>query len=221
MMTPMNDALRAAIAADFAPVQPLPAPVRRAMPVVPLAALLLLAAPIAFDFRDLVTLGCTWSWGASALQTSAGLATIVLALRESVPGRGWPAPALAITVVGIVLLFVGVTLGSWNTSPVALSRGWWEIGGLCLVGSAGSALPVVALSAVLIVGAFPLKPAWTGALAGVGGGLIADAGWRLFCHFSDPAHVMASHLGAIALAAVAGSLLTSSLDRNWTAQRPG
>ena len=41
--------------------------------------------------------------------------------------------------------------------------------------------------------AFPLRPRIAGALYGLGAGLMADAGWRLFCHFSNPAHVFGAH----------------------------
>ncbi len=36
-----------------------------------------------------------------------------------------------------------------------------------------------------------------GALAGLGAGLVSDASWRLYCHVSDPGHVLVAHAGAI------------------------
>jgi hypothetical protein len=61
----MNDAsvglpppeLRRAIAADLAPVRPLPPPWQRALALAPIALVLLVAAPIVFQFRDLDALG--------------------------------------------------------------------------------------------------------------------------------------------------------------------
>jgi hypothetical protein len=50
-----------------------------------------------------------------------------------------------------------------------------------------------------------------GALLGLGAGLIADAGWRIFCHFSEPAHVLSAHLAAIVMSTAIGSLLTARL----------
>jgi hypothetical protein len=40
---------------------------------------------------------------------------------------------------------------------------------------------------------------------------MSDAGWRLFCHFSEPAHVLAGHLGGIALATIIGAWLARRL----------
>lgn len=77
----IDERLRAAIAADLAPVRPLSSPWRRVMVLLPFALLLLLAAPVVFEFRDLSPLGWLWSWGASIAQTAAGLAIAALALR--------------------------------------------------------------------------------------------------------------------------------------------
>ena len=63
----------------------------------------------------------------------------------------------------------------------------------------------IAASAVLSTRAFPLRPAVAGALYGLGAGLIADAGLRLWCEFSAPAHVLAAHLGAVILSMALGA----------------
>jgi hypothetical protein len=212
-MAMMNDTLRTAIAADLTPVQPLASPARRAMTVVPLAVVLLVAAPLVFAFRDLAALGWFWSWGASIVQTIVGVTVITLALREAVPGRSLGRSALVTVISAVALLLLAVTFGSWSASPITVARAWWEIGGMCLVGSATSALPAIVLASILVVRAFPLQPARTGAMAGLGAGLLADAGWRLFCHFSEPAHVVIAHLGGVAAAALIGAGLTTWLVR--------
>jgi hypothetical protein len=203
----MNESLRLAIASDLAPVAPLASPARRALPLVPLAALLLLAAPLTFEFRDLTALGWRWSWGASLLQIVIGFAVVTLALRQAVPGRGWPTSAIALTVAAIVLLFAVITFGTWSASPVTLRRQWWVVGAICAVFSTATALPVVVATALLANRAFPLHPRLTGGLAGLGAGLMADAGWRLFCHYSEPAHVLAAHFGGVVIAAAIGASL--------------
>lgn len=48
---------------------------------------------------------------------------------------------------------------------------------------------------VLAARAYPTRPVVAGALLGLGAGLMANAGWRLFCHFSEPAHVLSAHVG--------------------------
>lgn len=89
---------------------------------------------------------------------------------------------------------------------------------MCAIGSATSALPVVVLGSILVVRAFPLRPARTGALAGLGAGLLADAGWRLFCHFSEPAHVIVAHLGGVGVATIVAAWLTSWMVRREAAR---
>ena len=212
----MNETLRSKIGADLSPVRPLAPPLQRTLVIVPFALLLVAAAPLVFNFRDLAPLGWIWSWGASLAQTVVGLVVIALALRNAVPGREWSTAAMAALVVTIVALFAAITLATWSASPVDLTRSWWQIGAICAVASATSALPVVVLAAVLVVRAFPLRPLMTGAIAGVGAGLIADAGWRLFCHYSEPAHVLGAHFGGVLLASAVGALLVRRL---WHAER--
>jgi hypothetical protein len=43
-------------------------------------------------------------------------------------------------------------------------------------------------------------------MAGLGSGLLADSGWRLYCEVSDPVHVLTSHAGAIVALTLLGLL---------------
>jgi hypothetical protein len=206
--------LRVRIEADYTAVRPLPSPLIRAMSVAPFAILALVAAPVFFNVRsDADRLGLTMMWGASLLQTVFGFIVIIAALRESVPGRAWSRVALAVWFISPLLLLTAVTLASWQMSEIPLQRGWWLVGLVCVGGSAATALPIVALANVLAARAYPTRPAIAGLLLGVGAGLMADAGWRLFCHFSEPSHVLSAHLGGVALAAFAGAALAVTLRR--------
>lgn len=208
-------ALRAAIARDLAPAPPLPPPLMRLMAVLPLALLLLVAAPLTFEFRvDLGRLGWTMGWGFSVAQIALGLALIAAALREAIPGRTWSRAGLAGWIAIALAGFACVTIASWMASPVRLRGGWWGVSALCLMGSAAGALPVVALGSVLAARAWPTRPAIVGLLVGLGAGLLSDAGWRLFCHFSEPSHVLAGHLGGLVVAALIGAGLMSLLRRS-------
>lgn len=179
--------LRDRLAADYHPVRALRSPWTRALWVLPVAVLALVAAPIAFNVRqDATRLGWLALWGFSVLQCGLGFVVVAAALRESVPGRGWSRGATALWLTMPVILMVGVTLASWQASPVSLSRGWWLVWGVCFSGSAATALPVVALASVLAARAYPTRPALAGALLGLGAGLMADAGWRVFCHLASP-----------------------------------
>ena len=73
-----------------------------------------------------------------------------------------------------------------------------------------TALPAMLLASWLVARAFPLRPRIAGALYGLGAGLMADAGWRLFCHFSVPSHVFGAHTLAI-LATCGLGVVTASL----------
>lgn len=205
--------LRAAIAADLAPVRPLRAPLVRGLAMVPLAMVLLLAAPLVFQFRDLAALGWSWSWGASILELCAGIALVVAALRESIPARTWSRPALIGLLAVPVVLVTAIALVSWQKSPIAIARQGLVVGAICLTASVISALPATCLAVLMALHAYPTRPAVAGWLAGLGGGLLADAGWRLFCHFSEPSHVLVAHLGGVLAAGAIGAAGTTLLHR--------
>jgi len=213
-MTGIPHELRARLAADYAPVKVLPPPFARMLWLVPLAILAIVAAPVVFSVRaDASRLGWFGLWGVSGLQVLAGLTVIVAALREAVPGRGWRGAAVALWIVLPLAVVTLVTLSTWQASPGLVRGGWWFVAGLCLGGSFASALPIVALASVLAARAYATRPALAGALLGLGAGVIADAGWRLFCHFSEPAHVLSAHVGAVLMSMAMGSLLASAICR--------
>lgn len=216
-MTGVPAELRSRIHADYVAVRPLPSPWVRMLWCAPLALLAFVAAPAYFNVRpDALQLGWLRGWGASVIQLLAGFALLAAALSESIPGRSWRASAIGIWVVMPIVLTIAVTLTSWQASPVTLQRGWWTVWALCLSGSAATALPVVALASVLVARAYPTRPGTAGLLLGIGAGVIADAGWRMFCHFSGPAHVLSAHLGAVALSAIVGALLSIRLKADTT-----
>jgi hypothetical protein len=213
-MSGMPQPLRAKLAADYQPVRPLASPIARVAWLLPLAALTIAAGPVVFEVRgDATRLGWVGLWGASSLQAAIGLALLVAALREAIPGRGWNATATALWVAGPLALLVLVTFASWESSPTVIRGAWWRVGVLCFGGSLVSGLPIVALASVLAARAYATRPALAGALLGLGAGLLADAGWRVFCHFSEPAHVLSAHVSAVLMSLAAGSLLAAAICR--------
>ena len=219
-MTLIPADLRSRIEGDFYAVRPLLPPWRRTLFLLPFAMLALVAAPAWFDVRiDAARLGWTSGWGLSFVQVAIGLALTMAALREAIPGREWPVGALAAWLVAPLVLVTAVTWISWAASPITLRGGWWSIGLVCFGGSAATALPAVAMAGILATRAFPVRPVITGALFGLGAGVMADAGWRMFCHFSEPAHVMPAHLGAVIASAMMGIVLTRTLSRRTSTAR--
>ena len=83
----------------------------------------------------------------------------------------------------------------------------------CFAGSTLIGLPVLGLALWLALRAYPLRAGLVGGLAGLGAGLVSDAGWRTFCHIADPRHVLSAHGAAVAALSVAGALLATFLWR--------
>jgi hypothetical protein len=213
-------ALEAAIRSDLRPVQRLPSPLVRTVWLVPFALITLLAASRVFSLRgDAEVLGWTLTWATSAAQVVLALALIALALRDAIPGRSLATPLVLLVAAAAVGFSVAITLRTWSVSPTiihGLSSVW--VGEICFVGTVVSALPLLAAAAVLAARAFAVRPWSSGALYGLGAGIGADAGWRLFCHFSDPAHVFPTHTGAV-IAAMALGVAVAVLSRRVSAAR--
>lgn len=200
--------LHARLMAEYRPLRALPSPWARALWVLPFALIALIAAPAAFNVRpDAPNLGWLGVWGLSIAQSLMGLLVVGAALRESIPGRDWSRTEIALWLAIPVAAVIGVTLLSWEASPVLLRAQWWLVGGLCFAGSAVTALPVVVLAGILASRAYPTRPLITGSLFGLGAGLMADAGWRIFCHFSEPSHVLSAHLAAVIMSTIIGAMI--------------
>jgi negative regulator of sigma F NrsF-like protein len=210
----MTDA-RALIARDLEPVRPLRPPLVRALALVPLAAAIMLAVPLLHFFRpDLRAIGLVRAWGFSIGQSLAGTIVVAAALRESIPGRGLSRAALVWTFgVGLAVpaALLVLTASTFDVGPGPSHA--LRDGVVCFRASAIGAVPALVASAMLVARAFPLRPAVAGALYGLGCGLIADAGLRLFCEFSQPQHVLLAHGGAMAVSVTVGALLATLAAR--------
>jgi hypothetical protein len=200
--------LRDKIARDLKRVKPLRPPLVRALALVPLAAAIVFAVPALHFFRsDMMTLGFVRGWGYSFAQALAGVVIVAAALRESVPGRPLSRAAL-IWIIAFGMMIPAVTLvltaSSFDIGPEP-GRGLAEGVG-CFRASTSAAIPALIVAAILAARAFPLRPGIAGALYGLGCGLIADAGLRLYCDYTAPPHVLFAHGGAIVGAMFAGML---------------
>jgi hypothetical protein len=190
-------------------------PWRRVLVLVPIAVVLLLISEAIFGLRvDSPDLGLSLTWGASILQMLVGLAVMGFALREAVPGSLLTRRTAGLVLATGVVLVLAITWTTWATSqtfvPPRINRVVWLI---CVLGTFACALPALFVAAWLVRRAYPLRPALAGALYGLGAGLLSDAGWRLFCHFSDPSHVFAAHTLAVLMTVGAGSAIAVALRR--------
>jgi len=207
--------LRDAIERDLRPTRPLRSPWMRALVLTPIAVAIVLSVPGLRFFRsDMTAIGFLRSWGFSFGQALAGLVIIAVALRESIPGRGLTRRVIAATIaVGLLIPFglLAVTASAFDVGPApghALEEG---IG--CFRVSAISAIPALIAAAFLAARAFPLRPGLAGALYGLGCGLIADAGLRLYCEYTVPEHVLFGHGGAILAAMAFGAIVAKIIPR--------
>jgi hypothetical protein len=215
----MKGHLRDIVLRDLRPVRPLWPPSRRALALMPLALAIVVGVPVINYFRpDFDTLGFFRGWGLSLVESCAGLAIVALGLRESVPGRVLRISALvAAAVVGLAipLVVLRATADDFNLGPKSWSE--WRYGMACFRTSVLAATPILAASAFLTRRAFALRPVAAGILWGLGCGLIADAGLRLYCEFTSMPHVMLEHFGAVVFAMLAGAIIapvTSKADQN-------
>lgn len=215
-MTPdVPPSLRDAVKRDLRPTRPLRPPSVRSLVLIPIAVAIVLSVPGLRFFRsDMAVIGFVKAWGFSFGQALAGLVIVGVALRESIPGRGLSRGAVVATIaVGLAIPFalLGVTASAFDVGPEtghALEEG---IG--CFRVSAISAIPALIAAAFLAARALPTRPALAGALYGLGCGLIADAGLRLFCEYTVPAHVLIAHGGAIVASMGVGAAVASFVAR--------
>ena len=212
---PLPAELRDLIARDLRPVTALASPLRRSTSLLPVAIALLVASALVFGFRrDADRIGPVLTWGASTAQMLLGLALIVGALREAVPGTTLSRRIIGAAFGTAAIAVLTITFMTWTTSPTLIAPGHetW-VWGICLTGTIVSALPALAIAGWLAARAFPLRPRVAGALYGIGAGLLADAGWRLFCHFSHPTHVLSAHMLGILLTGVIGVVGATVVSR--------
>ena len=214
MSAPKN--LRDQIARDLRPTRPLRPPFVRALVLIPIAVALVLSVPGLRFFRsDMLAIGFLKAWGFSFGQALAGLVIVAAALRESIPGRGLSrGAAAALIAAGLAIPFVllAVTASAFDVGPAPGHELQEGIG--CFRVSAISAIPALIAAAWLAARAFPMRPALAGALYGLGCGLIADAGLRLFCEYTVPSHVLFGHGGAIVAAMALGAIVSKVIPRS-------
>jgi hypothetical protein len=197
------------ILGDLRPVRPLARPWKRALGVCGVGALLACGVYLGFGVRhDARLLGRGVLWGLSGLQAAYGVILIVSALRVSIPGRTLArqfAAGLLLAGVGLVLT---ITYATWlahaSLVPIGRQYLYWSI---CFRTPVLLGLPPLLLTLLLAFRAYPTRPALTGALAGLGAGLLSDGSWRTYCEVSDPGHVLTSHVASVVLLTAGGLLL--------------
>jgi len=209
-----HEPYRDEIVGSLTPVRPLPAPSRRTWALVPLGlAVAVTASALTGERGDLDAYTPLLTWGATGVQTLLGLWLLALGFREAVPGRNVSWRALTLASVLAVALVGGLTFLTNAASPTVVRAGHeWQYWSECVAWPLAIGTPFMILATLMAARAFPTRPAVAGALCGTSAGILSDAGWRLSCWISAPAHVVSSHGLAILALAITGSLLAVAAD---------
>ena len=204
-------ALLEAVKADLAPLRPLAAPWRRAGPVlVWVAAAGALVLAVLGIRHDAPLLGSRLTWGTSLPEVLAGLALVVLALGQAIPGRGLAVSRLAGgAAVGVGMMAVVSFMTSFVSPGVVVADPFVTKGPACLTVHVALGLSAFALVAALVLRARPIRARGALVLAGLGTGMAAEGVYRLHCGISDLRHVGLWHGGAVAAVVLSGLALGS------------
>jgi hypothetical protein len=156
-------------------------------------------------------------------QVPLGLYALQLALRFALAGAlGWLAlreasPAEVATrsisvptlVIGLLLLgFLPLWFAVGVGADLSLVPHHW----VCFRLVVGFALPTGAILAWLIARAYPLRPVFSGALAGAASGLFAEAALFLVCPISELGHAFVVH-GSAVLTLTLGGTIAGAVSR--------
>jgi hypothetical protein len=142
-----------------------------------------------------------------------GLSLIILAaaFREAVPGRELPGRALSALIIMACAAFVLFNSGA-QRPPSTSTHDWmhwvWE----CVYMTISFSIPALAAPGWLVARALPNRPALAGALCGLGVGIMADAGLKLFC-WDGGTHLIVAHGGAIVLLVMLGATCATLVER--------
>jgi hypothetical protein len=199
------------------PVQPLAPPGRRALWLPVLWVLSVGFVLIAFGIRrDYQQLGPWATWGFALAQCLLAYLLAGTGLRLTIPGLNLSKLTLVLFVLVTVAFQFGVFAATFELSPVRVEPGrQWEMAMICLLVTIPLGLLPLAVMSALSVKGVPQRAVAIGLLCGLGGGLAAEAAWRLHCPYSAWGHVLTAHSGGV----LALALLGAGLGYYWQRKR--
>ena len=209
----LPETLRQAVTADMGPVTPLSPPGRRVLWAVPLALVLTVWTILYFGIRDLEPVGPYLAWVPLGLQVILGLTLLLMALREAVPGMRVPRSVVFATGMVALVLHIAVNILIWLRYPMGYDdflSTWWQ----CFHYEFLLGVPFLVVVTYLAARALPVEPRMIGLLSGIGGGVVADASWRMVCPVSVPLHFLTAHLGAVVILGAFGYLVGAVFERS-------
>lgn len=201
--------IKAKLRENLKPVKPLPP-----AGLFVAAFLLIVAVAVTIGAADLGTAG----WQAlsilkkiavfAALTTACYLLAFCLT-RQLTPGSAMPVGArLLLAAILVTVTAIFAILFDYHPEKTFVATGLvcFSIGLKC-------ALPVAALSWLMLRRGMVLNPVAAGALAGTLAGLSGLTLLEIFCPNPNKYHILAWHLGAAIASAIAGSLIGVVIDR--------
>lgn len=205
-LEPVPSELRQALKGDFASVASLAPPSRRALGLALPTIVVMASAHLLIEVLGGATPLSLSRMGVGVLQWLAGLGLLWLALREAVPGLGVGAGKALFALSGGIGLQAILGLLIWQRSGAGITGlDAASIGAQCALMEGLIAIPHLAIAIWLARKAFPIRPRWSGALAGGAAGLLADVVWHLACPRTDLRHLVLWHPGATILMTLLGA----------------
>ena len=198
--------LKREIGPDLVAVRPVRAPGTRALWM--LVAWVLLGAAVLTLLgprQDYAALGPWATIGWSVVEVILCGILVVIGFRLAIPGMPG---SMAMALAWIAVALVADVVVDWSTlqrSAVSPAPGLeWRVGLYCLGAITLLGFVPFALSAMLLSGGLPSRPALAYTLAGLACGLAAVAAWRLHCSFTNWEHTLQFHTSGLALFVLAG-----------------
>jgi hypothetical protein len=194
------------------PVRPLASPGRRALALLPLAIILFLGMPAYWGWLTHAQLAPWLSWGWSAVESLLGLTVLAAGFREAIPGRELSAKSVTVLILIACAGFALINTTSYVPPqvPIETRLRWLRE---CISMTLLFSIPALLPPAWLVSRALPNRPALTGALCGLGVGLMADAGLRLCCWDGGFTHIAFAHGGAVLLLTALAALSATLVER--------
>ena len=198
--------IRSEIAQDLRPVKRLSSGWLRALFILPYAFFALAVLLLALGLRsDSENLGPGVLWGLGFLQLMVAYFIFYIALRQAVPGEAvGPRVWLAFPAI-ILLVQMVVAMWTYRYSPLEIpSERVLPYGLACFSLTSLFAVVPLVIGLWLLSRGLALRPRVAGLLTGLGGGLLAEAVYRMHCPFSQLTHVLPWHGGAVLMLGLVG-----------------
>jgi hypothetical protein len=196
--------LAAKIAGDLRPVRPVRSAETRGIAVIAIAAIagavLLWAIGMRHDLRSFAS---PWFLAMLLARIAAGSLLVLIALKDAVPGtHGIDARMKIAAVLGVaaVLALPPLFASTLESTPGVVGPSF------CFPLILAVAIPSFVGLLWLLLRAYPLHPLRTGAVAGLGSGVLAEAAQFVACSNANAAHGSLVHGGAAITLAILGGV---------------